>query len=220
APIEVEDRRTETEKRLDESEEDDAERGLSWFYVDVEGGYQHVGLETFEVDRSNLTGGLVPATADGGFVGVGLGAQLLWFTIGPRFRVGFFPNWQMFSIGGELGFRIPIGIFEPHFALGGGFVALGSLGGALEANADAIDIAGPYGRVSGGLDFFLADVFSIGPVVSWEFMGLTRPGVPLSADAAAACESDPNAARDCALAAEGSGIGSAVSIGARVGLHF
>ena len=151
---------------------------------------------------------------------MGLGAQLLWFTIGPRFRVAFFENWQIFGIGGELGFRIPVGIFEPHIELGGGYAALGSLGGALEGQSDAVTIRGGYGRVSGGLDFFIGEVFSLGPAVSWEFMALTRPGIPLSPDVASICESDPEGAEECALAAEGSGIGSAISVGAKVGLHF
>jgi hypothetical protein len=214
------DERGQTEKDLDESKEEDSGRGLSWFYLDAEGGFQHVGLETFSVDESNLTAGMVPTEASGGFVGAGLGVQLLFITIGPRFRVGFFPDWQLFSIGGELGFRIPVGIFEPHFELGGGFAGLGSVGGALAANADAVSISGPYGRISGGLDIFIGEVFSLGPTASWEFMALTRPSVDLTDIQGSTCDGSSAEAQECALAAEGSGWGSAVSIGAKLGLHF
>ena len=73
--------------------------------------------------------------------GVGLGLQLFFLRLGPHFRHGFFPDWQMFSIGGELGIRIPIKFMDFHFDLGGGYVALGSLGsrssGAVTVNSVA-----------------------------------------------------------------------------------
>ncbi len=213
------DSRGETERDLDEAEEEDSGRGLTWFYVNAQGGFQHVGLETFAVDESNLTAGLATTEASGGFYGVGLGAQLLFLRIGPRFRHGFFPDWQMFSIGGELGIRIPIKFMDLHFDLGGGYVALGSLGGALASQSDAIDVNGGYGRIGGGLDFFIGEIFSVGPFVSWEFMGLTRPGVDPT-EVPDECESDPDAARECALAREGSGFGSAITVGGMLGLNF
>jgi len=213
-----------TQQQLDDAEEDDSGRGLSWFYLEAEGGFEHVGLETFEVDASNLTAGMVPSTASGGFVGAGAGIQLLFITLGPRFRAGFFENWEMFSIGGELGFRIPVGFLEPHLELGGGYEALGSLGGALASNSGAINISGPYGRISGGLDFFIGNVFTIGPAASWEFMALTRPGInpaDIQGSAAANCDAtNQQQAQECALAVEGSGWGSAVTIGGKLGLHF
>ena len=36
--------------RHEQTEKEDGGRDLSWFYIDVEGGYQYVGLETFDVD--------------------------------------------------------------------------------------------------------------------------------------------------------------------------
>jgi len=210
---------TQAKKDLDESEEDDAERGLTWFWIDAEGGFQHVGLETFEVDQSNLTAGFIPTEASGGFIGAGIGARLLFLTLGPRGRIGFYSDWQLLSVGGELGFRIPLGILEPHFELGGGYAALGNVGGALSGVADSINIDGAYGRISGGLDFFIGSVLSIGGAASWEFMGLTRPGVSPS-DLSQQQATDLDEAQQQALEAEGSGYGSAVSIGGKLGLHF
>lgn len=211
---------TETQAALDDSREDDSGRGLTWLWLDVEGGYQHVGLETFDVNESNLTAGLVPAESSGAYVGAGLGLQLLFLRIGPRFRMGFFDNWNMLSIGGEVGLRIPLGFLEPHFDLGGGYVGLGNLSaGDLAAIADKANVTGGYGRVGGGLDIFFGKVISLGPYASWEFMGLKRPGVSLD-------ELDPskvsslNDAQRAAAALEGSGYGSAVTLGARFGLNF
>lgn len=209
----------ETEAELEAAREKDSGRGLSWFYLDAEGGYQFVQLQTFEVDQDSLTAGLVPNDASGGFFGAGLGLQLFVMTIGPRFRAGFFPNWQIFSIGPELGFHFPIGFLEPHFELGGGYVALGSLAGAVEGQTDAIAIRGGYGRVSGGLDFYPVEVVSLGFGASWEFMGLTRPGLSpddLSPDQ----QQSLSDAQRTALAAEGSSYGSAIHIYGKIGLHL
>ncbi len=121
-----------------------------------------------------------------------------------------------------------MGVFEPYFTLGGGYTAIGSFGPDqldslaeqdLQAINDRINIDGAYARVTGGLDLFPADFLSIGIGASWEAMALKRPGVSLT-------DLDPNtvdslsSARQTALAAEGSGWGSAVNITGRVGLHF
>jgi hypothetical protein len=219
-PIDPREERTpsETEKRLDAAKEEDSGRGLSWFYLDAEGGFQHVGLETFDVDTSNLTAGLMKTEANGGFVGAGVGLQLFILTVGPRFRAAFFDDFQIFSVGGELGLRFPIGFLEPHFELGGGYAALGSLGGALAGVSDAVAIRGGYGRVSGGLDVYPVKVLSVGLGASWEFMGLARPGLSLDDGDPASRELDDG--QRAALAAEGSGFGSAVSIFAKLGLHL
>ena len=221
APIDPREERPvgETESELDRSKEEDSGRGLSWFYLDAEGGYQFVQLQTFEVDQHSLTAGLVPNEASGGFFGAGLGLQLFVMTIGPRFRAGFFPNWQIFSIGPELGFHFPIGFLEPHFELGGGYVALGSLAGAVEGATDAIAIRGGYGRVSGGLDLYPLEVLSLGFGASWEFMGLTRPGVSPD-DLDPEQQQSLNDAQRTALAAEGSSYGSAIHIYGKIGLHL
>ena len=211
---------TATQAELRESEQEDSGRGLSWLWIDADGGFQHVGLETFDVNTSNLTAGLVSSEASGSYVGAGLGLQLLFLRIGPRGRVGFFNDWQMFSVGGEAGLRIPLGFLEPHVDLGGGYVALGNLSnGGLSAIADKARVSGAYARIGGGLDIFLGKIFSIGPYASWEVMGLTRPGVSF-ADLDPTKVSTLNDAQKTAAAAEGSGYGSAVTVGARVGLSL
>ncbi len=210
-----------TEQDLEEAKEEDSERGLSWFYVDVEGGFQHVGLQTFEVEEETLTAGFVESTASGGYVGGGFGLRLFVVTLGPRVRVGFFENWQLFSVGGELGLRIPIGRVEPAFSLGAGYSALGSFSGAVQGVNDSISIRGFDLRVAGMLDIFVTPVFSIGGGASWEFLGLTRPGVDLSSLSEQEQQDlEADEARRKVLEAEGSGYGSAVTITARLGLHF
>ncbi len=210
----------ETDQQLDDAKEEDSGRGLKWIYIDVEGGYQYVDLNTFEADESTLTVGFVKTNSSGGFVGVGAGLTLgRIFTVGPRFRAGFFDDWQIFTVGGDIGFRIPIGLVEPHFSLGGGYAGLGSLSDALGGVSDAINIRGGYGRVGGGLDFWLGNYVTLGLGASWEFMGLVRPGVdPASLNPETT--SDLSEARRNILAAEGSGYGSTISALARLGVQF
>ncbi len=208
-----------TEDRLKASEKKDSGRGLSWFWLDVEGGFQHVGLETFEVDETNLTAGFARNDASGGYVGAGLGVQLFVVRLGPRGRVGFFRDWQKYDVGGELGVRFPLGAIEPHLELGAGYAMLGSWSPGLEPLADAVNIRGFYARIGGGLDFYIGKVFSLGAHASWELLGMTRPGVSL-ADLDASTASSLSDAQKTALAAEGSSYGSAINVGAKLGLSF
>jgi hypothetical protein len=215
-PEEKRGKKSETQQKLDKSREKDSRRGLTWFWLNIEGGFQHMGLETFEVDKSNLTAALVPTEASGGYIGTGLGVSLFNLVrIGPRGRIGFFKNWQMFSVGGEVGFRIPLGMFEPHIDLGGGYVALGNLSDALAALKNRASIRGGYFRIGGGLDIFIGKVFSIGPSVSWELTGMAR---------AAVTDPDPalglTADQKRALETKGSGYGSVVTIGLNTGVSF
>jgi hypothetical protein len=212
-----------TEEQLEEAKDKDAGRGLSFFYLNAEAGFEHVGLQTFNIDEENFTAGFVDTESSGAVIGTGVGVQVLFLTVGARGRVGFFDAWQLFSVGGEVGFRFPFGRFEPHFELGGGYTALGSFNDAISGAADAISIHGFHARVGGGLDFFPTSILSIGANVSWEFLALTRPGISFAE--LQKIQSDPattdvQRAKAELLQAEGSGYGSAVAITGVVGLHF
>jgi hypothetical protein len=212
-----------TEEELDDAKKKDSGRGLSFFYLDAEGGFEHVGLQTFNIDEENFTAGFVDTESSGAVIGAGVGVQLLFLTVGARGRVGFFDAWQLFSVGGEIGFRFPIGRLEPHFGLGAGYTALGSFNDAISGAADAISIHGIHARVGGGLDFFPTSILSIGANVSWEFLALTRPGI--SFEELQKIQSDPattdvQRAKAELLQVEGSGYGSAIAITGVVGLHF
>ncbi|AUX40785.1 hypothetical protein SOCE26_021860 [Sorangium cellulosum] len=211
-----------TAQHLDESKKEDSGRGLEIAWLNVEGGYQNVGLQTFNIDEEELTAGFISSSANGGVVGAGVGLRLLFFTVGARGRVGFFNEWQLFSAGGEVGMHIPLGKLDPHVDLGFGYAGLGSFKSAVSGAADAIAIRGFYGRISGGLDIYLSPVFSLGANASWEVLALTRPG--LSSQEIERIRSEtaatPQQAKADLLAAEGSSVGSALAVTAVAGLHF
>ncbi len=211
---------TTVEDDLDESKKEDGKRGPSWFWIEAEGGFEHVGLKTFNVDEQALSVGLVETESSGGVIGAGIGAQLIFLTLGVRGRMGFFEAWQIGRIGGEIGFRIPLGFLEPRFDLGAGYAALGSFDGVI---AETVDIRGFYARAGAGLDLYPVDVLSIGAHATFDFMGLTRPG--LDPQQIAQLSEDPQVgdlsqAEQQALALEGSGYGATFAIMGSIGLHF
>jgi hypothetical protein len=205
-----------TERQLERAEREDSGRGLEFFYINVEGGVEHLGLQTFRA-RNLVDAGTVETTQTGPVIGAGLGLRLVFLTLGPRFRIGLFPDWQLWTLNGELGLRIPIGNVEPYFTLGGGYASVGAfskdnVGGGL--NSDNVDITGYNVRGGFGLDLYLSDTFSIGANLTGEVLFLTRPGVdPSKLATAGGTTSD-------VYRADGSSIGSGVTVTGVLGLHF
>src|SRR5205823_5769164 len=77
---------TDTQRRLEEADARDSGRGLEFVYFNLEGGFSYAGLGTL-----HETGALVPTSSKtsgaGALWGVAAGALLLFFTLGPRFRM-------------------------------------------------------------------------------------------------------------------------------------
>lgn len=219
---------SETQRDLDDSRKSDSGRGLEWFYLEAEGGFQHVGLRTFNIDEQSFSAGFIETQSSGPVAGVGLGLRLIFITIGARARVGFFNAWDLFSVGGELGLHLPLGNLEPHFELGGGYTALGSFKSSLQSGAaaqalDNTQIHGFYVRGGAGLDYYITPLFSLGVSASMEVLGLTRPG--LDPSKVTQLQSDPTLtaaqqARAEVLKTEGSSYGAAGTGTVVVGLHF
>lgn len=210
-----------TVQRLDESKRADSGRKLEWFWFEAEGGFEHTGLETFNGDGT-LTSGFVPSSVNGGMAGAGVGGKLLFFTLGARGRAGFFSNFQRYSVGGEIGVRLPIGKIDPHFQLGAGFTTLGHVNDLAGGNG-VIGAKGYYLRATGGADYYVLRFLSVGLGVSWELLGLTRPA--LSDAAVTAIKATPGLsptllARADRLGTSASSQGSALAVSAVVGLHF
>lgn len=208
-----------TEQRLDVAKEKDSGRSLEWFYLGFEGGFEHVGLTTFEADVQNFTAGLIESTASGAYAGAFLGARIVFVTLGARARYGFLSAYDKLSLGGELGLHLPLGKVEPHVELGAGYVRFDGFRGSLGDDVESFDIRGAYGRISGGLDFYVTEVFSIGGIASWELLGLTRPGLGPD-EIAGVRDLPPEQQAEQALALEGTSYGSGFAIGGVLGLHF
>lgn len=211
----------ETERQLDQAKTADAGRRLEWVWIDVHGGFEQLGLQTFKGDRT-LTGGFVPTSASGGVLAAGVGARLLFLTLLARGRLGLSSVGQLYEIGGEVGFHVPLGSVEPHVQLGAGYAAAAHLHDDVNgAAASAIGLRGFYVRAGGGVDVFVLPVLSVGLDLSAELLGVRRAAL---ADAEvtklkSALPAGRQAGADL-LRADASGLGGALSATAVLGLHF
>lgn len=199
------------EQELEQADREDSGRGLEWIWFNAEIGAQHLGLQTLKSDGL-VDPKLVKTTQTGLMYGAGIGARILVFTAGARFRMGNFGDWQLWTLDAEGGFRIPIGSLEPYFTVAAGYASLGSFSTSAPASSKA-DVKGWNARLGAGLDYYLSNTFSIGGNVSGDLLFLSRSKVSGAADSTSGDEAT-------VYAKNGSSIGAGTSLTAVVGLHF
>ena len=196
------------EQELERADKEDSGRGLEWVWLNAEIGGEHLGLQTFK--QGDLVDGTLIKNAQTGLVfGGGLGARILNWTVGARFRMGAFSDWKLWTLTGEGQFRIPLGRLEPYITVGAGYASLGSV--ATDAPfASDVSAKGFVGRLGFGVDYYLSNTFSVGGTLNGDMLVLSR-----SAIAGAADDDDAKI-----YAADGSSIGAGATLTAVVGLHF
>ncbi len=203
----------ETQRSLERAEREDSGRGLEFFWLNGEAGVMLLGLQTFSAD--DLLPEVEKTSQTGPAFGAGLGLRLLFLTLGGRFRLGMFDQYQVWTLNGELGFHVPIGRLEPYFTFGGGYASVGSLEGDLTGGFGSdVDIDGYNVRGGFGIDYYLSSVFSLGVNLTGEILVLTRPGLDPSQLGTTPTTADEAYQRD------GSSVGSAATLTAVAGLHF
>lgn len=212
-----------TEQELNKSEQEDSGRGLEFFYLNGEIGMEHLGLQTFKANNL-VDANVVKSTQTGLMYGGGLGFRLVFLTLGARFRMGNFSDWQLWTLDGEVGLHIPLGNLEPYFTLAGGYASLGSFSAGnlgSDLNSAGVSITGYNIRAGAGLDFYITPMFSVGANLTGEMLGLTRPGVdPAKLKASAGSTNNTKQAAADVYKADGSSVGAAVSLTGVIGLHF
>jgi hypothetical protein len=200
-----------TEQQLEAADREDSGRGLEWFWLNAEVGAQHLGLQTFKGDKL-VDPSLVKTTQTGLVYGAGLGVRLLVFTVGARFRMGTFSDWQLWTLGAEGGFRIPIGSLEPYVTVGAGYASLGSFDSDAPASSKA-SAKGFNARIGAGLDYYLSNTFSIGGNLSGDVLFLSRSKISGAESSTVGDEAN-------VYTQDGSSIGAGATLTAVVGLHF
>ena len=236
APPPPPDETSPTSRELEKADREDSGRGLEILYFDVEGGYQYVGLDSLHTSSNGLvpSASTIKSSDTGPMFGVGAGLRLLFLTVGPRFRLGHFSNYDIWSLNGEVGLRLPLGNVEPHLEFGAGFTKLGKVSEAQASLASdaGVSIRGYDVRAGFGVDWYVTNVFSIGANVTGEAVFLTRPGVDVStltggaSGAVATCSSLPTQEQQAACEqaqaykADGSSIGMLITPSVVLGLHF
>jgi hypothetical protein len=195
---------------------------LEFVWLNAEAGGQYLGLHTLKANHL-VDSELVKSKGLGALYGAGLGVRLLVFTVGARFRLGNFEDWQIWTLNAEAGLRIPLGRIEPYFTFGGGYASLGDFKGSdfatglrsANVNANGFDVRGGV-----GVDVYLTNTFSVGSSLTGEAVFLGRSGnssllVPAPAGT-------PQAQLDAraVYGQHGSGIGAGATLSAVLGLHF
>jgi hypothetical protein len=205
------------------------EKGSEWVWMNGQIGYEAIDLHTFEADSDLLTAGIVRRTAGGPAADVGLGARLGFVTLGARGRVASFEDdspgrsvgsWQLWSLDGELGIKIPLGRAEPYLTFAGGYSSLGDLDDAVRGLGRGLDVTGANGRFGLGLDYYVTPRFSVGGSVNGEILALTRSEIPLRDLTEAKRVGTLNEAQARVLEAKGTSWGSALTVAGGAGVHF
>lgn len=210
---------------LDAAKEKDSGRGLTWFWLEAGGGFEHLGLQTIDDgERSGggssdcvqtVTGPACPTnspnadlshTGTGGMIEMGVGARIVFFTIGARGRLSLLDSFKMMRVGPELGLRIPIGSIEPRISLGGGYATMFDN-----------PTTGYYVRVSGGLDYFVSTNFAIGADLSGDLVGSDGDDADSDGDQV---RQNASAGNDEITFNGTNGIGLGIGLGLHVGLHL
>lgn len=210
-----------TDYRLDSAEKKDSGRGFELFYVNGHVGGSYINMQGF----SGESLGLEKSSAGGPSFGLGAGLRLVVFTIGPRARYHALSSFNMWQLGGELGFKIPVSAVDIFVGAHGGYAFVGRLGDATVATqpgvpsaADAVRVRGFNAGLDFAVDYYITSLFSVGAGIEWDFLYLKRPPAPLPAgitpEQAALIQADPLYAKS------GTSAGLGVGGGLRLGLHF
>lgn len=195
------------EKELEKADQEDSGRGLEWVWLNAEIGTEHLGLQTLKGD-SLVDPKLVKTTQTGLLYGAGLGVRILVFTVGARFRLGSFSDWQLWTLDAEGGLRVPIGSLEPYVNVAAGYASLGSFSTSAPASSKA-SVKGFNARIGVGLDYYLSNTFSVGGNLSGDLLFLSR-----------SAQSSASGDEAAVYGKDGSSIGAGATLTVVAGLHF
>lgn len=201
-----------TEAELARADREDSGRGLQYFWLNGEVGVGHFGLGTFKAN--GLVDASVATTQTGLVAGAGLGARIVFFTVGARFRYAAFSEWKLWTLGAEGGVHMQLGSIEPYATLGAGYAGLSGVKPVPVGGGEATTSVGGGGvdvRLGLGFDYYFTNIFSMGVKATGDMLFLSR-----SKQAGAGAPG----ALPVAYAADGSSIGGGITGTAVAGLHF
>jgi hypothetical protein len=205
----------ETLYTLERAEREDSGRGLEFVWLHAEAGYEYLALQSFQAN--SLVDAAVVADSGSAFAfGAAAGVRLVFITLGARFRLAQFSDWDLWTLNGEIGLHVPLGVIEPSFSFGAGYASLGAfnLSNAAGLSGEGVDISGFDARVGAALDWYVNPLLSIGAHSSFDLLVLYRDATPTGDLSEATPELREVYARD------GDGIGIGVTVTGVVGLHF
>ena len=184
---------------LEQASDEDTGVGLHFVYIQPE-----IGLGVANLGSATSNGGDL-GTAAGPAWGVGVGAEFITFQIGGRLRNIFTPNFNLWTVGGELAYQPGSGKFWPRIGLGVGYAWVNHTTTDWCHNfCDLVDIHGIDVGLRGGLQYFITSSLEVGADVGLDALILKRAATNASPD----------------FASDGSGVGFAAVAVAHLGLHL
>jgi len=213
-----------TYENLDRALAEDSGRGLDFVWLNAEGGFGFLGLQSFQANDL-VDQGWVKSRQEGPVFGMGAGIYLAKFSLGARFRLGTFDNWQLFTLNAEAGLHLPVHpVLEPYFTFGGGYVGIGRFepgDTGIDLKGAGVAIRGFNARAGFGLDVFVSKVVSLGANLTGEVLFLSRAAVDPDELLDDPNNPSPDEERAAELySADGSSIGTAGTLTGVIGLHF
>jgi hypothetical protein len=202
--------------------------GKEIFWTNAGVGYGFFDLTTVE-RRTDVTADVVASRVGGVSGHVGAGVRLLTLTLGARVTVndlrgtredGVDQEFVLWTLDGELGFKLPFGRVEPFFVLGAGYAAFGGFGDAVAEVGQGLDVTGANVRGGIGVDYYFSPRVSVGFRGTGEMLFLNRRGVPIRDLTTSQQVETVREARTRALQADGSSIGAGYRFFVGPGLHF
>jgi hypothetical protein len=200
-------------------ESQDSGLGLEWIWLNADAGYAYTNLASFS--QSAL--GLQQTASSGPVVGVGVGARLLFFTVGVRARDLILDNiGNLWEIGGEAAFHLRVWHIDPYFGVRGGYNFVGSLdqasvGSVTGSSSPSVSVHGFNVGPMVGIDYYFAHWISIGADVDAQFLFLQRPQIALPAGISAS-KVPPQYSQ--LYNESGSSAGFQITPTAHLGIHF
>ena len=214
--------------RVEHTEAKEHERGAQPFWANLRGGYQVLDLTTFTLeDQEDFSADLVPTRASGPVGHMATGLRIGGFSLGARGSImsltdvsgGGLGGATLWSIDADLGLHVGAGSdFDPYLMLGAGYTAIGGLHPrGLDAQ---IHVRGYNTHLGLGFDYYVANNVAFGVLALGQVLFVTRPGVD-ARDLLTPKEVETlGEAKARALEADGSSVGTALSIIAGPSLHF
>ncbi len=211
-----------------EDEGDNDDRGVQPVWFSARGGYQFLDLTTFTASEEDFSADLVPTTASGPVGRLAVGAQLLGLSLGARGSIMSLSNVSndsgvgggtLWSLDAELGLHLATGFaLDPFVLLGGGYTQIGGL--HLSRLERDVRVHGYNARAGLGIDYFVGENVAIGVLAMGQVLFVTRPGVSASDLLTPKEVQTVGEAKARALQADGSSVGTALSVTAGPSFHF
>jgi hypothetical protein len=209
-------------------EHDHHDRGLQPFWASARGGYEFLDLTTFVASEEEFSADLIPTQANGPTGQLALGVRLLGLSLGARGTVMSLTNVSrgsnmqggtLWSVAGELGLHIAAGHqIDPFVMLGGGYTEI--TGMRVTSLDQDVRVRGYNARAGVGVDVYVSRNVALGVLGMGELLFLTRPGVSARGLLTPEQVETVGEAKARALEADGSTVGTALSITAGPSVHF